>query len=235
MFNNSNRNQNLAIPHKGTRSVVVMILDNGPCDRCSIPREVRNLELANAPYCCNLLTVAEGRKLPLVLDLRHVNNFLHQQNFKYENFKTASEFLYEEFYFSTFDLKCGYHHIPIHPDDRNYLGFSLLFSDGTVKYFQFVVLPVGLASACYAFIKLIRPLVTKWRGTGIRWAMYLDDGIFGSLSCTKSCSNSLKTPGRIFIPYTVGSIFNGPKYHLLMVGSILNLEIWLIKAKSKKY
>ena len=28
---------------------------------------------------------------------------------------------------------------------------------------------------------------------------------------------------RIFIPYTVESIFNGRKYHLLMVGSILTL------------
>ena len=39
-----------------------------------------------------------------------------------------------------------------------------------------------------------------------------------------STLKKLHTALRIFNPYTVGSIFNGRKYHFLMVGSILNLE-----------
>ena len=39
------------------------------------------------------------------------------------------------------------------------------------------MLPFGLASACYAFTKLTRPLVKKWREQGIRCTMFLDDGI----------------------------------------------------------
>ena len=34
------------------------------------------------------------------------------------------------------------------------------------RYFQFKVLPIGLSSACYAFTKLLRPLVEKWRSMG---------------------------------------------------------------------
>ena len=45
-----------------------------------------------------------------------------------------------------------------------------------------MVLPFGLASACYAFTKLTRPLIKKWRNTGTRCAMYIDDGIFGAKS-----------------------------------------------------
>ena len=35
-------------------------------------------ELKQKPYCCNPLTVAEGKKLRLVLDLRHVNKLIKQ-------------------------------------------------------------------------------------------------------------------------------------------------------------
>ena len=110
-------------------------------------------QVDTASYCCNPLTVAEGEKLRLVLDLRHVNECLEVEKFKYENLKTVAHLFEEGYYFGTFDLNQSY---------------------GTTKYFQFWVLPFGLASACYAFTKLIRPLVKKWRGAGIRCVVYLD-------------------------------------------------------------
>ena len=42
---------------------------------------------------------------------------------------------------------------------------------------MFTVLPFGLATACYIFTKLMRPLVKHWRGNGLRAVVYLDDGI----------------------------------------------------------
>jgi len=41
----------------------------------------------------------------------------------------------------------------------------------------FAVLPFGLASACYVFTKLLRPLIKHWRGQGLRAILYLDNGI----------------------------------------------------------
>lgn len=75
-----------------------------------------------------------------------------------------------------FDLKSGYHHLDIFEPHRDYLGFAW----GTGKelsYYVFNVLPFGLATACYAFTKLMRPLVRYWRGSGLRVTLYLDDGI----------------------------------------------------------
>ena len=139
-------------------------------------------EVKEMPYCSNPLTVAGGgeKKLRLVLDLRHVNVNLTFPKFKYENLKVASQHLQKDYNFITFDLKSGYHHIDIHPDDHKYLGFSWTFSNGEVKYFQFIVLPFGLASACYVFTKVTRPLIKKWRKQGMRCTMYLDDGICGA-------------------------------------------------------
>ena len=44
-------------------------------------------------------------------------------------------------------------------------------------YFTFTVLPFWLSTACYAFTKLIRPLIRHWQGMGIRAVVYVDDSI----------------------------------------------------------
>ena len=71
-----------------------------------------------------------------------------------------------------FDLKSGYHHVNIHDKSHTYLGFSW-----AGKYYMFIVSPFRLSTACYVFTKLMRPLVSLWRGRGIRCVLYIDDGI----------------------------------------------------------
>ena len=113
------------------------------------------------------------------------------KKFKYENLKTVADIFEKDFTFGTFDLRHGYHHIPIAEEDQKYLGFSWTFPDGRTRFFVFLVLPFGLASACYAFTKLMRPLVKKWRSMGFRVVVYLDDGIFGSHSVHLTKQHSL--------------------------------------------
>ena len=48
-------------------------------------------ELDQAPYCCNPLSVAEEKKLRLVLNLGHVNKFIKQQTLRCENLNILSE------------------------------------------------------------------------------------------------------------------------------------------------
>eukprot|EP00111_Clytia_hemisphaerica_P013786 TCONS_00040574-protein len=134
------------------------------------------------PHCVNPLTVAEGNsKLRLVLDLRHVNRYIKPKKFKYENLKQVSELTNKNDFLITFDLKSGYHHVPINPDFQTFLGFAWDI-DGKRQYFVFKVLPFGLNIACLVFTKLMRQLVKRWRSMGIKCAMYLDDGIIGNNS-----------------------------------------------------
>ena len=42
---------------------------------------------------------------------------------------------------------------------------------------MFTVLPFGLATACYVFTKIVRPLVRYWRSQSLRAVVYLDDCI----------------------------------------------------------
>lgn len=91
-------------------------------NRCAV-------EVLSPPYCCNPLSVVEGRKLRLVLDLsRSVNPFVKPFKFKYKDLPTLSVMFRDSFWFFTFDIESGYHHIEINENYWKYLGFSWSFS-----------------------------------------------------------------------------------------------------------
>ena len=56
-------------------------------------------ELSEPAYCSNPLTVADKGKLRLVLDLRHVNEHLALETFRYEDLKTVAELFETNDYF----------------------------------------------------------------------------------------------------------------------------------------
>ena len=94
-----------------------------------------------------------------------MNQFILMTKFKYEGLNIVPQLFGKGDYFFTFDLKSGYHPVDIHEDCWPYLGFSW-GTGSSMKWFTFKVLPFGLASACYVFTKLLRPLVN----VGGAWA-----------------------------------------------------------------
>jgi len=137
-----------------------------------------------------VVTNQEG-KLRLVLNLRFLNQYLHKDHFKYEDLRVAMLLLNKEDYLFKLDLKSGYHHLDIFEPHQTYLGFSWELS-GKQSYLVFKVLPFGLASACYAFTKRLRPLVGYWRGQGLRVILCLDDGIVAAENLDKARQASQK-------------------------------------------
>ena len=75
-------------------------------------------------------------------------------------------------YLFRLNLKSGYHDVEIAAEHHKYLGFA--WDD---NFYVITVLPFGLASACYIFIKLLCPLVAYWRSKGLKTVVYLDDGL----------------------------------------------------------
>ena len=130
------------------------------------------------PYICSPLSVASNSqgKLRLVLNLRYLNQYLWVDKFKYEDLRTAMQLFQRGDYLFSFDLKSGYHHISIFEPHWKFLGLQWE-ECGEEQFFMFTVLPFGLATACYAFTKILRPLVKHWRSQGLRALLYLDDGI----------------------------------------------------------
>ena len=139
----------------------------------------RVVEVKEPPYIINPLsvTIQRSRKKRLVLDLRHVNYHLAQQKFKYEDWKVGLSYFQKGAYMFSFDLKSRYHHIDIHSDYQQFLGFAWTFSrSGQRRYFVFTVLPFSLSSAPYIFTKVLKPLVKYWRINGLKLGLFLDDG-----------------------------------------------------------
>ena len=140
-------------------------------------------------------------------------------------------------YFTTYDLISGYHHIEIHPEYRKFLGFEQTFEDGSTRYFQFCVAPVGLASACYVFTKVLQPFTKCWRGRGIKAIIYIDDGIapFRGLEIAKSVSelvrNNLLYAG--FVINNEKSDFN-PKTKGKWLGTIIDTRELIFTGAQEK-
>lgn len=149
------------------------------------------VECVSAPTVVNPLSVStqSSGKKRLILDLRYPNQFVKKCRVKFEDAKSMLTLLSDcpQNWLFAFDIKSGYHHIDIFPDDQQFLGFSWVF-DGVTKYFQFSVLPFGLATGPYIFTKVMRPLVKHWRSKAYKIVVYLDDG-FGVCPCFLSCMN----------------------------------------------
>ena len=141
-------------------------------------------------HCVNPLTVVEGKKLRLVLDLREVSKYLVKPKFRYEHLRSLSEVFEQGFWFFTWDLKLGYHHVDIFHTHQQFLGFAWDF-EGVTRYFTFAVLPFGLSNACFCFTELLRPLVRRWRLLSYDCFVYLDDGISGQRGYVSARAASL--------------------------------------------
>ena len=118
---------------------------------------------------------SEG-KSKLALNLKHLNQFLCKDKFKYEDLWVALFMLQKDDFLFKFDLNSGYYHVDIHEHHQKYLGFAWE-AEGKVSYFVFAVMPFGLSSACYTFTKLLRLLIKYQQGLGLQAVVYLEDGI----------------------------------------------------------
>lgn len=119
----------------------------------------------------NPLSVADqGAKLRLILDCSHLNEFIAKYRFKLDGMPTVLRMFSPGCFMVKLDLKSGYHHVDIHPNHQKFISFSW-----NAQCYSFSVLPFGLSSAPYAFTKILRPFVSRWRSLGFKVVMYLDD------------------------------------------------------------
>ena len=132
--------------------------------------------VTHRPRCVSPLNVVVRRgKKRLILDLRRVNECLRRDGtgFKFEGVQDAETVLRPHDFLFKVDLEAAYHHVAMHPESWGFLGFQW-----RGQYYEFTVLPFGLATAPWVFTKVTRTLVGRWRTRGIRLVHYLDDFLF---------------------------------------------------------
>lgn len=111
-------------------------------------------------------------KQRLIIDLRHLNEHCSPPKFVYEDIRTVKQIVKYQDVGVTIDLKNGFHHVPVHSDYKQYLGFKW-----DNEYYQWAVLPFGSNCSPYYFAKLVREIVRFLRTQGIKVVAYVDDFI----------------------------------------------------------
>ena len=77
------------------------------------------------PFIVNPLSVASNKsgKKRLILDLSVLNKFVKKEKFKFEDWRLAIQFFHTDSYLFKFDLKNGYRHFDVYPQQQTYLRF----------------------------------------------------------------------------------------------------------------
>lgn len=139
----------------------------------------------NGEFISNLFLVPKpnGTFRP-VINLKHLNEYVHYDKFKQETFAFVLELIQPNDWFISLDLRSAYWSIPIHQDCKKFLKF--LWQD---QLYAFVCLPFGISSAPFVFTKTLKPAYASFRKLGIRCSYYIDDSI-GMNNDRKLCKSN---------------------------------------------
>jgi hypothetical protein len=107
---------------------------------------------------------------------RFINLRLKKEKVNLAHLQTALEITEKGDWQAKYDLTNAYFHIKICPEHQKFLGASFDNENGSRQFFQFKVMPFGLATAVHAITKLMKPVQAFINLKGIRHSIYIDDG-----------------------------------------------------------
>ena len=100
---------------------------------------------------------------------------LKKMSVKLTHFPKAAEILYQGDYQVSLDLKSFCYHLMIYPPHQTFLGIAAEMPDGSRRFYQYTVLPFGLAPAAAIMTRIVKPILAHLASQGIRASVYLDD------------------------------------------------------------
>ena len=125
----------------------------------------------------------------LILNLKHLNEFVEKHHFKMETLKTALSLVKPNAFFGSLDLRQAYYSLPIHKECRKFLRFIW---DGVI--YEYSSLPNGLSTGTRIFSKLLKPMYSALRKLGHTNVAYIDDSFLQSDTyheCVRNISDTL--------------------------------------------
>ena len=166
-----------------------------------------------------------------IIDLSRLNFHIKSPKFKMETVQSIRNSFQTGEWCTQIDIKDAYLHIPVQQRFRKYLRFTV---DGVV--YEFKTLPFGLNVAPRIFTLILKPVLAKLRGQGIRVQGYLDDWINRGLSPLQTKLNSDIV---IQLLTELGWIINWDKCILdptqvfIFLGLLFNLRLGLVQPGQK--
>lgn len=174
---------------------------------------------------------ANGRNR-MILDLSLINTQIHKVSFKMETYEHIFEILQPNDYLGSIDLRDAFFTTGLHKDSKDFCCFEF-----ESQRYQFEVLPFGMTSSPRIFSKILRPVITHLRSSGVRILSYLDDIFICASSYAllkehiKICLDLLISLG--YSPNYEKSSLN-PSHELLHLGFLWNSSSMTVSVPTEK-
>ena len=132
------------------------------------------IEPATSPYASNIvLAKKKDGTLRCCIDFRQLNELTQKDAYPLPRVDSALDAMSGSKWFSTFDLRSGFHQVSVHPEDRDKTAFITRRG-----MFRFKTMPFGLCNAVATFQRLMDLVLT---GLNLEICLvYLDDIIIFS-------------------------------------------------------
>ena len=128
------------------------------------------------PHLVLPLSVVFSKKLRLVVDAsRALNPYIKDQKVHLESLDVAERTIRENDWQTKCDMDSGYWQLGLNKKYRKYVGLHYVNDDGSILFWVYNTLFLGVKSAVYIFTKMMAPLRTHLRSVGIRSNFYIDD------------------------------------------------------------
>ena len=180
-------------------------------------------------YLSNLF-LASKRDRPcnrLVINLKHLNNFIQHQYFKMEGLNLLQNVLQKGDYMCNLDLKNAYFCVPLKKESRKYVWLQW---EGTLTLYEFLCLCFDLSLAPLIFTKILKVPISLLRRLQVRVIIYLDDMLLMSQTLEELLISRDKI---IFLLTQLGLVINWKKSILVPVQQteFLGLKIDSVEMK----
>jgi len=174
-------NTGFSLPFKDTppQRIIVPNYDLTPPQITSVRQQLTKFlafdsiaRTTQQPLVCSPLFVVPKANggFRLVIDLRILNDTLDTPKFKAETLFTATRLAATYSHATTLDVASAFHHVPVSPRDRTYLGFQF---DG--QYYVWNVMPFGLQTSPWAWHVVMAQAIRLIRVLGVAVVWYVDD------------------------------------------------------------
>ena len=156
-------------------------------DMSFVRQEVKRLEalgcierVSNRPRCVLPLSSVFSKKKRVVVDgSRCLNPYLKHRRVRLQDLRDIKEVVKKNGYYFTDDIDSAYWHLAIKPEFRTFLGIHIEEEDGSISFFVWRVMFLGISDAVFIFTAMLKPCHSFVRSLGIPNIIFIDDHFTG--------------------------------------------------------
>ena len=144
------------------------------------------ISLSKSPWASPMVVVKKkDNSLRLCVDYRRLNSVTEGDSFPLPSIEELLLKVRNSKFFSTLDLKSGYHQVSVAPEDRHKTAF--IIGD---RLFEYNTLPFGVKNAPSHFSRLMNSILSSIIGTAV--LIYLDDIVVLGNTVEEHAANLIK-------------------------------------------